>query len=99
MSATYDLADKVMLVTGGAKGIGLETARQAAALGARVAILDLDSEASSDAAASLTGPGGREALGLAADVTDRGALDKAFGQVVDQFGRIDVVVANAGVAP
>lgn len=99
MSAAYDLAGKVLLVTGGAKGIGLETARQAAALGARVAILDLDLEASREAAASLAGPGGREAIGLEADVTDRDALDRAFAQVVDQWGRIDVVVANAGIAP
>ena len=95
MSAPYELSGKVVFVTGGAKGIGFETARQAAALGASVVIADLDPVASREAAESI-GPSG---LGIEADVTDPLALERAFEAAVGEFGRVDVVVANAGVAP
>jgi NAD(P)-dependent dehydrogenase (short-subunit alcohol dehydrogenase family) len=95
MSAAYDLDGKVVFVTGGAKGIGFETARQAAALGAAVAICDLDLEACRESAEAI----GPEALALEADVTEPEALERAFTTAVTRFGRVDVVVANAGVAP
>jgi len=95
MSASYELAGKVVLVTGGAKGIGLETARQAAALGASVAICDLDLAACRESAAAI----GPSALALEADVTDPEALERAFDAAIEEFGRVDVVVANAGIAP
>ena len=95
MSAPYDLDGKVVFVTGGAKGIGFETARQAAALGAAVAICDLDLEACRESAEAI----GPEALALEADVTEPEALERAFTTAVTRFGRVDVVVANAGVAP
>ncbi len=95
MSAAYDLDGKVVFVTGGAKGIGFETARQAAALGAAVAICDLDLEACRESAEAI----GQEALALEADVTEPEALERAFTTAVTRFGRVDVVVANAGVAP
>jgi NAD(P)-dependent dehydrogenase (short-subunit alcohol dehydrogenase family) len=95
MSAAYDLEGRVVFVTGGAKGIGFETARQAAALGAAVAICDLDLEACRESAEAI----GPEALALEADVTEPEALERAFTTAVTRFGRVDVVVANAGVAP
>jgi NAD(P)-dependent dehydrogenase (short-subunit alcohol dehydrogenase family) len=95
MSAAYELDGKVVFVTGGAKGIGFETARQAAALGAAVAICDLDLEACRESAEAI----GPEALALEADVTEPEALERAFTTAVTRFGRVDVVVANAGVAP
>ena len=90
-----ELTDKVFLITGGARGIGLETARIALERGARVALVDLDPEAADQAAAGLGG----EAAGFGADVTDRGAIEAAFGNVLERFGRLDVVVANAGITP
>ncbi len=91
----YGLAGKVVLVTGGARGIGLATAREAHGRGASVALLDLDRAQAADAAAGI----GPRAIGLAADVTDPAALEAAFAATRERFGRIDVVVANAGISP
>jgi len=91
----YELTDKVALVTGGARGIGLATARALIARGASVAIVDLDAAAAEHAAAQLHHA---RALGLAADVSDRSATQRAVARTVEQFGRLDIVVANAGIA-
>jgi NAD(P)-dependent dehydrogenase (short-subunit alcohol dehydrogenase family) len=93
--ARYDLTGKVALVTGGARGIGFATARALIARGASVTVVDLDQEAVAGAAAELHDS---RALGLAGDVTDRGAMQRAVAAAVDRFGGLDVVVANAGVA-
>jgi NAD(P)-dependent dehydrogenase (short-subunit alcohol dehydrogenase family) len=94
--AGYDLKGKVALVTGAARGIGFATARALVGRGASVVIVDLDREASERAAAEVHDS---RALGLAADVTDRGAMQRAVAAAVERFGGLDVVVANAGVAP
>jgi NAD(P)-dependent dehydrogenase (short-subunit alcohol dehydrogenase family) len=94
--ARYDLAGKVALVTGGARGIGFATATALIARGASVAILDLDEEAARSAASRLHDS---RAIGLVADVTDRGAMQRAVATTVERFGGLDVVVANAGIAP
>jgi NAD(P)-dependent dehydrogenase (short-subunit alcohol dehydrogenase family) len=94
--ARYDLAGKVALVTGGARGIGFATATALIARGASVAILDLDEEAARSAASRLHDS---RAIGLAVDVTDRGAMQRAVATTVERFGGLDVVVANAGIAP
>ena len=93
--ARYDLDGKVALVTGGARGIGFATARALVARGASVAIVDLDQGACERAASDV---GGERAIGIAADVTDRGAMQRAVATTVERFGRLDVVVANAGIA-
>ena len=89
------LSDKSAVISGAAspRGIGLATARLFAAHGARVAILDLDHDAARGAAASL----GAGHLGLACDVTDRGACEAALGRVTAEFGQVDVLVNNAGI--
>ena len=92
---TGDLAGKVFLITGAARGIGLETARIAIDRGARVALVDLDPEEVVDAASGL----GDAAVGIAADVTDLTAMEAAVGAAREAFGRVDVVVANAGITP
>jgi NAD(P)-dependent dehydrogenase (short-subunit alcohol dehydrogenase family) len=91
----YDVRGKVALVTGGARGIGFETARALAARGAYVTVVDLDRGAAEAAAGQISDT---KALGLAADVTDRGALERAVATTVARFGGLDVVVANAGIA-
>jgi NAD(P)-dependent dehydrogenase (short-subunit alcohol dehydrogenase family) len=93
--ARYELNDKVALVTGGARGIGLATAQALRARGASVVIVDLDAEAAERAATQVHES---RALGLAADVTDRSAMQRAVATTVERFGGLDVVVANAGIA-
>lgn len=91
----YDLRDKVVLVTGAASGIGAATAALLIDRGARVALLDIDARAVEIEANVL----GDKAIGFTVDVRDRAAMDAVMRQVVARFGRIDAVVANAGVAP
>jgi NAD(P)-dependent dehydrogenase (short-subunit alcohol dehydrogenase family) len=93
--AHYELRGKVALVTGGARGIGYATARALLARGASVVIADLDAAETERAAATL---GDTRVLGIAADVTDRGAMQRAVATTVERFGGLDVVVANAGIA-
>jgi NAD(P)-dependent dehydrogenase (short-subunit alcohol dehydrogenase family) len=91
----YDLNGKVALVTGAARGIGFETARQMHMRGASVAIVDLDADEAREAAERI----GERAIGIAADVTDAGAMRAAVAETVDKFGGLDVAMANAGLAP
>ena len=93
--AHYDLSGKVALVTGAARGIGFATARALIARGASVALVDLDE---SNAAASAAQLHDSRAVGFGADVTDRGAMQRAVARTVERFGGLDVVVANAGIA-
>lgn len=89
------LKDKVAVISGGAgiNGLGFATARQMAAHGARVVILDLERAEPASAAARL----GDGHLGLVADVTDKTACIAAIEQAVKTFGRIDILVNNAGI--
>lgn len=92
---SYDLRDKTVLITGAGQGIGLELAEIVHARGAFVAIVDVDEAAAEAAAGAL----GARALAITADVRDRAAMAALTQRVVDTFGHLDVVVANAGVTP
>lgn len=87
------LTDKVVVITGAAAGIGEATAQQLVADGAQVALIDRDENALQHVATSL---GGRAAP-FAADVCDAVAVEHAMSLVVDCFGGVDIVVANAGI--
>ena len=95
MSAAADgsMAGLVCLVTGAARGLGAATARELAARGATVAAVTRSPDDAQRAVEDL-GPGH---LAVTADVRDERALTAAVGAVADQLGRIDVVVANAGI--
>ena len=94
MSERFDVRGKTAIVTGGARGIGLGCSQALAKRGARVVIVDLDQEAC-DAAASEISP---DSFGIAADVTDLGAMQELVAKVVKECGGVDVVIANAGIA-
>lgn len=85
---------RVVLVTGPARGIGAETARQLAVRGARLSLVGLEPERLAALAKEL----GEGHLRFECDVTDQAALDRAVAETVSTLGGIDVVIANAGVA-
>lgn len=89
---------RVAVVTGGASGMGLATARRLAAQGDRVGILDIDGAAAEQAAADIRAEGGH-ALGVAVDVSDRASVDTALERVRAEYGPILVMVTSAGIAP
>jgi NAD(P)-dependent dehydrogenase (short-subunit alcohol dehydrogenase family) len=90
------LADRVAIVTGAGQGIGKALAVALARAGADVAAVDVDSPAATATAAEVTALG-RRALTLAIDVGDPGSIDDMARQVATAFGRIDVLVNNAGI--
>jgi len=96
-AASHARDDHVAVVTGGARGIGLEIARALLAAGDRVAILGRDAAALKDAAAALD-PSGRRVLAAVCDVRDPEAIGEAVGRTLRAYGRIDVLVANSGIA-
>jgi NAD(P)-dependent dehydrogenase (short-subunit alcohol dehydrogenase family) len=92
------LDGRTVLVTGAARGIGEYVARFAAAEGARVSLVGLEPDRLADVASSLQGRPGQHSW-HEADVRDSGALDRAVAATLEHTGRIDAVVANAGIAP
>ena len=87
------LADKVCLITGGAAGIGRATALRFAEEGAKVVICDLNEEVGQETAAEL----GPDAAFYKVNVADRQAVQEWVDDVIERYGRIDVLVNNAGV--
>ena len=88
------LSNKVAVVTGGSSGIGLATAQRFIADGAQVVVTGRNQEAVDAAVAEL----GDRAMGIHGDVANLEDLDSLFAQVQEQFGRVDVLFANAGIA-
>ena len=91
------LRDKVCIVTGAVSGLGRAIAERYVREGARVAVADLDREASEAAARDLAAAGPGTAMGIAMDVTSEGAVEAGVAQVVAAWGGVDVLVSNAGI--
>lgn len=91
----YEVRGRVALITGGARGIGFAIAQALARRGASIALVDLNGDEVTQAANQLGG----EAIGLPADVTDKAAIERAIAETVQRFGGVDLVIANAGIAP
>jgi len=90
----YSLSDKVVLITGAGRGLGAATAAALAQRGARVVIADIDLPTAQSVAAALPRHHG---LALQCDVTDLASVQESVRLTLEQFGRIDVAIANAGV--
>jgi NAD(P)-dependent dehydrogenase (short-subunit alcohol dehydrogenase family) len=88
--------ERVAVVTGAASGMGLAIARHLAAAGDRVALLDLQADEALRAAEALR-KAGAQAIGVGADVTDRGAVDAALGKVRAEFGPVAIMITAAGL--
>ena len=87
------LAGKTALITGAARGIGLEFARAYIAEGAKVALADINAEAAAAAASSL----GPQAVAVQMNVADQASIEAGFASAVAQLGRLDILVNNAAL--
>jgi sorbitol-6-phosphate 2-dehydrogenase len=88
------LQDRVALVTGGAQGLGRAICQRLAQEGCHVAVADLNGEKAAETAASITD---RRTLAIKVDVTDEAQVEAMVGRTVAELGRLDILVANAGI--
>lgn len=95
-STTGVLADRVVLITGGSRGLGAAIAQDLGEAGARIAIADLDADRAAARVATLA-ESGIEAVSYALDVGDERQVESVVTQVRERFGRLDVVVNNAAI--
>ncbi|HEX4932519.1 MAG TPA: SDR family NAD(P)-dependent oxidoreductase, partial [Gemmatimonadaceae bacterium] len=95
----FSLLGKRALVTGGSRGIGGATTRLLAACGADVVIHYRSRTAEAEAMAAEVRALGREAIPMAAELSDRAAVDAMYARVAQAWGRLDIFVANAGIWP
>jgi len=91
------LQDRVAIVTGGARGIGRGICRCLAEAGADVVVADVRPDGAADETVALVQAAGRRALVLRVDVADHAQVDQLVQTTLDHFGRLDVMVANAGI--
>src|SRR5437870_2046782 len=92
----FSLRDKVVLITGGSRGLGLVLARQICADGGKVALIARDADELSRANADLVRRGG-EVLTVQCDLLDAAQIPSAVRQVIDRLGKIDILINNAGI--
>jgi len=93
----FDLTGKVALITGGGRGIGREIAGVLAESGANIAIAEIDPVAGEQAATELR-QSGRETMSMQTDVRSSKSVEDSVQQVIARFGKIDILIANAGIA-
>ncbi|MEP5762950.1 MAG: SDR family oxidoreductase [Halieaceae bacterium] len=98
-AAHFDLSGKVVVVTGGSRGLGLAMCRAFAEAGATVVVSSRKAEACEQVALELAAASGQQCLGIACHVGDWSACDALVDAVYERFGRIDVLVNNAGMSP
>src|SRR5438477_2833762 len=95
-SVRYPLNDKVVLITGGSRGLGLVLARHICARGGNVAIIARDPDELVRAKTDLV-PRGGKVLTIECDLLDAGQIQSAVRRIIDRFGKIDVLINNAGI--
>src|SRR5690348_3809710 len=91
--------DKIVLVTGGSRGIGRGICLQMAAEGAKVVVNYLGSRMEAEEVVYLVEQAGGEAISIKADVSVKPEVDAMILQVMERYGRINVLVNNAGICP
>ncbi len=91
------LADKAAIITGAAQGLGEALARRLAVEGCDVLLADVNAEKAEAAAAAIAADTGRQAIGVRADVTDPASCAAMVERAVGAWGRLDILVANAGI--
>src|SRR5215212_3535446 len=99
MTAPLAFRDNVALVVGGSRGIGAAVARRLASLGAQVAIAYKSRRDAAESVVNEVIAGGGSALAFEADVSRPESVDTLVREVVARFGRIDILVNSAGIAP
>ena len=92
----FSLAGRSALVTGAGQGLGQGIAEGLAQFGAEVAVVDINAQNASQVAEGINAAGGK-ATSIACDVRDQAAVQAAVARVIDDFGKIDILVANAGI--
>ncbi len=92
-----DLEGKVVIVTGGACGVGRAVCRGLAEVGAAIAVADVNLDGANQVALGLAGQVGNKHIAVAVDVTSRPSVDSMVRTVIDRFGGIDILVNNAGI--
>ena len=95
----FDLSGKVAVVTGGSRGMGLEMCRAFAALGAKVVVASRKLDACETAAREIQQSTGQECVGVSCHVGDWAACDALVETAYERFGKVDVLVNNAGMSP
>jgi short-subunit dehydrogenase len=95
-TACYPLRDKVVVITGGSRGLGLVLARYVCKRGGNVALIARDPEELARAKTDLAARGGKT-LTIQCDLLDSGQIHSAVRQIIDRFGKIDILINNAGI--
>jgi NAD(P)-dependent dehydrogenase (short-subunit alcohol dehydrogenase family) len=95
-TARYTLRDKVVVITGGSRGLGLVLARHVCAQGGNVALIARDPDELARAKADLA-PRGGMVLTIECDLLDTAQIEGAVRQIIDRFGKIDILINNAGI--
>src|SRR5438105_3929379 len=95
-TARYPLREKIVLITGGSRGVGLVLARHICARGGNVALIARDPEELARAKADLA-PRGGKVMTVECDLLDTGQIQSAVRHIIDRFGKIDILINNAGI--
>lgn len=93
----FDLSGRAAIITGGSKGLGRSMAHGLASAGADVLLISRDEAEAQAAAEEVAAEHGQKAIGMRADVTDIGDVQKMVGRAIEEFERIDVLINNAGI--
>lgn len=93
----FDLSGRVAIVTGGSKGLGTAMAAGLASAGANVLLTSRHAKEAEQAASDIANEYSVKAIGIAADVTEADAVDAMVKTAIDEFGRIDILINNAGI--